>query len=264
MHLNCLFCHGRAGSGVSREHLFSNPVCDFFGLDRKTTLAARVDGNTGEIRSVAPLGSTTVNLPCVVCNSGWMSDLENEVVHVFERWLHGNSRLTEDDLRTLRRWMAKTHLVLCTLEGGTRKFVEDPRGGVVPDATMARLLYEGSDDAFGGAHFAAGAPIHSKILYGFGNPRPICVGPTPISSRAATVSYMNLGPVQLWTLATMLSPISVRFPSRLTVLARRLAHRQLRTVDGNPDPVSATIDYGDLDLDVLLDMVEHNLRGAGG
>lgn len=260
--MNCMFCHGRAGSGLSKEHFLSNPICAFFRIDRKTTHLGRVDGNTNEIKSIAPLEKTMVTLPCASCNNGWMSDLENATVAVLDRWLNGSGRLTGEDLTTLRRWLARTHLVLCALEGGTRKFMDDPRSGVIPDATLGRLLYEGSDEAFNGVHFAAGIPTARSFLYGFGNPTPTCSGPTPISSRAATVSYLNLGKVQLWTMATTLRPVSITFPPRLTILERRVAHRQLRTVTGNADPVSARIDYGNIDIDQVLAMMEQHVHHA--
>ena len=249
--MNCMFCHGRAGSGLSREHLLSNPICKFFGIDRKNTHVGHIDGNTFEIKSIATLQATTVKLPCASCNNGWMSDLEVVMVSTLDRWLHGQ-RLNSEGLNTMRRWLAKTHLVLEGQSGAIRQFVNDPRTGVIPNATLGRLLYEGSDDAFNGCYFAAGITTASTVFSRFGNPTPTCSGPTPISSRAATVSYLNLGKLQLWTLATTLQPMSVRFPPRLTLLDRRLAHRQLRTVTGDQDPVGARIDYGDIDLDRVL------------
>jgi hypothetical protein len=257
--MECFFCHGREESKLNKEHFLSNPICDLFGIDRKTTHLGRVNGNTNEIQSVAPLEQTSIKLPCTSCNSGWMSDLENTAVQVLDRWINDNARLSPEDLTTLRRWMAKTHLVLCAMEGSSRRFGDDPNA-VIPDATLGRLLYEGSDEAFDGVHFAVGIPIKATFLYGFGNPIPTCTGPTPINSRAATVSYLNLGTVQLWTLATTLRPASFMFPPRLTLLRRRLAHRQLQTVTGNADPLRATINYGNIDINAIINGAQDLIR----
>jgi hypothetical protein len=248
MALNCFFCHGRAGPGLTREHLLSKPICDFLGIDRKTSHIGRVDGNTNDIKSVAPISRTMVSLPCASCNSGWMSDLENQMAALLNRWIKERVRLTSDDVMTLRRWMAKTHLVLCAIEGRSQKFMDDPHGGVIPDATLGRLLYEGNALPPDGVYFAAGIPIARTFMYGFGNPSPRCAGPVPVSARAATVSYLNLGKVQLWTLTSVLPPVRITFPPRLTTVRRGLAHRQLQTVTGDMNPVRATIDYGNLDL----------------
>ena len=60
--MNCLFCHGRSGSRLSKEHLLRQPICELFGLDRRTTHLGHVDGNTNEINSIAPIESTMVTL----------------------------------------------------------------------------------------------------------------------------------------------------------------------------------------------------------
>ena len=105
-----------------------------------------------------------------------MSDLENATTAVLDRWLNDGSRLSLGDLTTLRRWLAKTHLVLCALEGGIRRFMADPKLGVIPDPTLARLLYEDSDEAFDGVRFA-GASHWGKLLVRVRQPDAHLLGP---------------------------------------------------------------------------------------
>lgn len=124
---------------------------------------------------------------------------------------------------------------------------------VVPDATLGRMLRQTAADSFESGEVRGGqaASKHSSIRRG--TPTVLQSGPAPIPSRLATVSFLNLGDVQLWTLGwTLLPAIAHRFPSRLTPLHVGLRSRQLRTYAGDADPTSVAIDYGAIDIRPLL------------
>jgi hypothetical protein len=256
--VNCFFCHGTSGSRLGREHLLSKPICEFFNIDRPTTTLGRIDasGKDSTISSIASLESTAVRLPCENCNNGWMNDLEGRMVSVLDRWMNQDVALDVEGVDVMKRWLAKSHLLLCAIEGGVRGFVDDPTSGVIPDATLARKLFEQADDALELVTTGLGVPRSPRALYGFGNPTPFCSGPAPVSTRVATVSFWNLGGLQIWTGIATLRPKRFRLPGRLVEPRPGLRFGKLRTVDGGPDPTSAEVDYGDLDLPALLAALE--------
>lgn len=263
--MNCFFCHRKVGSGLSREHLLSKPICSFFGIDRATTTLGRIDasGDAQSVSSIASLESTAVRLPCEKCNNGWMNDLEGPMVEVLDRWINRGAPLDEDDALAMKRWLAKSHLLLCAIEGGVRDFMDDPTKGVIPDPTLARKLFEQADDVVDLVTVGLGVPRNPpRALYGFGNPVSLCTGPAPVSTRAATVSYWNLGGLQMWTGVATLRPKRFRLPGRLSEPRPGLRFAKLRTVDGDPDPTTAEVDYGDLDLPVLLAAMKAQTRQA--
>lgn len=264
--MNCFFCHGTSGSGLSREHLLSKPICEFFGIDRSRTTLGRIDASGADqsISSIALLESTAVRLPCEKCNNGWMNDLEGPMVQVMDRWINQGVALDVEGVDVVKRWLAKSHLLLCAIEGGVRGFMDDPTSGVIPDATLARKLFEQADDAVDLVTVGLGVPRTTRALYGFGNPTPLCAGPAPVSTRAATVSYWNLGGLQMWTGIATLRPKRFHLPGRLAEPRRGLRFAKLRTVDGDPDPTSAQVDYGDLDLPALLAAMEAQTRRDAG
>ena len=116
--------------------------------------------------------------------------------------------------------------------------------------------FEQADDALELVTTGLGVPRSPRALYGFGNPTPFCSGPAPVSTRVATVSFWNLGGLQIWTGFATLRPKRFRLPGRLVEPRPRLRFGKLRTVDGRPDPTSAEVDYGDLDLPALLAALE--------
>lgn len=101
----CVFCLAESGTvKMSKEHLFSVPICTALGVDR-TKLVASLDGNTGIIGHATPLDRRQVRLPCAKCNSGWMGQLEQDTARALRRWLtRPGSRLTTAGHSHLVRW----------------------------------------------------------------------------------------------------------------------------------------------------------------
>lgn len=138
--MNCFFCQGKSGSGLTREHLLSKPICEFFEIDRATTTLGRVDasGEEPSITSVASLDSTAVRLPCDKCNNGRMNDLETQMVSLLENWVRGHAPLDQAAVGVMGRWLAKTHLMLTGMEGGIRWATARPlpRIGISADSSF--------------------------------------------------------------------------------------------------------------------------------
>ena len=85
--VKCVFClAGSRTTKISKEHLFSKPICSALGIDR-TKVIASLDGNTGEVSRPLRLDQRLVKLPCVDCNSGWMEQLERDTARTLRRWL---------------------------------------------------------------------------------------------------------------------------------------------------------------------------------
>ena len=254
--MNCFFCHGKAGSGLSREHLLSKPICNFFNIDRATTTLGRIDASRDEqsVSSIASLESTAVRLPCEKCNNGWMNDLEGSMVRVLDGWINRGAPLDEEGALAMQRWLAKSHLLLCAIEGGVRGFMDDPTSGVIPDPTLARKLFEQADDVGELVTVGLGVPRNPpRALYGFGNPISRCAGPAPVSARAGDGFRTGISAVcKCGRALRTLRPKRFRLPGRLSELRSGLRFAKLRTVDGDPDPTTAEVDYGDLDLPALL------------
>jgi hypothetical protein len=74
----------------------------------------------------------TVRCVCAKCNSGWMSNLENEIKPILTEMLHGREvRLTRDNQRRLCIWAIKTVMVMEFLGASSRTpyFTPDERHG---------------------------------------------------------------------------------------------------------------------------------------
>lgn len=251
-----MFCHGASGTGLSKEHLLSEPVCSAFKIDRKAVIG-RVNGKAGSLTSMARLEETQVRLPCETCNSGWMNDLELEMKSMVAPWTRGHGpQLGGAAEKVLIRWSLKTHIVLAAIDGGTRAFGDrstELKPSVVPEATRARKLYDGANDAADGTTVGVAQVAASNYLWGFGNPRVTPIGPTFANHRSASVSCLNLGQLQLWVVAPVFPAASVRLPPKVRRVTRRLEFGRLTFAScGEPDLRAAVVDNGHHDLDEVF------------
>lgn len=218
----CPFCFDEGSP--SREHLFSQPICDALGLDRET-VAVSYDANSGETGVPVPLSQRMVKLPCDSCNSGWMSQLEVDTGSLLARWV-GNPRtpLGEDGVDVLTRWLSKTLFVLGFAEGDSRHFMTSPTETIVPDITTAKKLMAGERLE----SVVAGAARSSRTnhLWALGNPS--VVAPAGLSSKVVNAAAFNMGPIQLWAVVPLVKPDDLVLPARIASLDETLTFSRLR------------------------------------
>lgn len=227
---------------MSKEHLFSSPICSALGVDR-TKLVASLDGNTGTVGHAGRLDQRQVKLPCVGCNSGWMEQLERDTARTLRRWLaEPNSRLTTAGHAHVVRWIAKTAIVIGFAELGSRQFLANPTNSAVPDITLGRQLANGEvpDIVVGGARAS-----QMDQVWGAGNASVEPVGHDRISSRAVNVLALNLGELQLWGVLPVIRPDDLRLPSGVQPLSPNSRSRSLRGRRGGLDPSQVTVFFSD-------------------
>ena len=235
--MNCAFCGSH--ETLTKEHLFSTPICNALGVDR-SMLVASLDEKAGAIGTPIRLDQRQVRLPCGPCNSGWMSHLEIDAANAMKRWIAGDQRLTRMGFNLVTRWLVKTAIVLGFSEADARRFLDSPLDTAIPDVTAAKRIAAGElpDHVVAGA--ARTAP--STYIWGVGNPTVQPVGPQNISSRAINVAALNLGTLQLWVVIPMIKPVAVRLPRQVTRLNPhvRAAHLSTRVERLNPTDVEVT------------------------
>lgn len=253
--MNCIFCQGAEESASSKEHLLSVPVCRGFGIDR-SAFTARVDGRGDAIKSLAHLHETQVRLPCRSCNSGWMSELECQMEEVVAPWARGRDQLGAKGFLSLTRWALKTHIVLSALDGGIRAFgsaAQDDKMGVLPEATRARQLFQNDPHALDGVKIGIARVERSQYLWGFGNPTVVPKGPRYANSRSASVTCLNLGPMQLWIVVPVFRSATVRLPPKVTPAAANLVFAELLYASvGEPALEDAVVDNGEHDIEAIF------------
>lgn len=249
-YVNCPFCL-KTDTALTREHLFSVPVCRAFRIDRDDTSVGSVDVKTGEFRNLTTLARRTVRLPCERCNSGWMSQLERDMGAI-AKWLESSDPLGDKRCMTVQRWMLKMLVVLGFADGDSRRFFDTPAEVVIPDIGAAQAAMGNrpipTHAAFGIARTSPG--IH---LYGVGNPCVEPSGPNRISSRAANVAAVNLGILQLWAIVALVPPRQIQLPPGVSRLAPRLRSASLRHVESEPRLELARVRFPDVDPTVLFD-----------
>lgn len=236
--VNCPFC--LEVSKTTKEHLFSQPICEAVGIDRVMDVAS-FDGNSGELGPIVPLHQRSVRLPREACNSGWMSDLEVHAARTIRRWIsHPEKPMGRGGYETTMRWLVKTAVVLGFSEGGSRRFTQTPTDVAVPDITTAKEIRHGRVPD----HVLAGAAKvgSSQYVWGTGNATVSPTGSDLLNSRAVNVTALNLGRLQLWVVVPIVKPDGLVLPKGVTQLHPRLAFQSLptRTGDLNPSLVNAT------------------------
>lgn len=140
--MRCYFCFAeRPVPKLSKEHLLSKPVAEAFGLDRSGTFGQWGGGDTPLI--LARLDDVAVRFACERCNNTWMNDLEHELAALASWTDSPDQSLAPTQVEILRAWSLKTYLILSAMQGGTRRFLDEPEApGVIPNFTRARQMYE--------------------------------------------------------------------------------------------------------------------------
>jgi hypothetical protein len=217
----CPFCFEE--ESPSREHLFSQPICDALGLDRET-VAVSYDANSGETGVPVPLSQRTVKLPCSSCNSGWMSQLEVDTGSLLAGWARNRrTALGAEGVDLLTRWLVKTLFVLGFAEGDSRHFMVSPTETMVPDVATAKQLIAG--ERLEGVAAGAARSARTSLLWTLGNPS--VVAPAGLSSRVVNAAAFNMGPIQLWVAVPLQQPDNLVLPARIASLEETLAFSQL-------------------------------------
>lgn len=218
----CPFCFEE--ERPSKEHLFSEPVCDALGLDRATA-AISYDANTEKAGVPVPLNQRTVKLPCRACNSEWMSQLEEDTGSLLAGWV-GNpgSHLGAEGVAVLTRWLVKTLFVLSFAEGDSRQFMTSPTETMVPDVTIAKKLI--AEERLAGIAAGAAQAAPTNLLWALGN--PTISGPEGLSSRVVNAAAFNLGPLQMWVAVPLIRPDELTLPPRIDQLTKCLIFSDLR------------------------------------
>lgn len=242
--INCLFCAGESGNAkLSKEHLWSVPVCRGFGIDRSTPTGDPTNPDATPVR----MDRVQVRIACVTCNHGWMSDLENQMENVVG-WPWYRRRidpLTEGGVLVLKAWALKSLLVWSAYAGGIRSFGRSEEAGFafIPDATGARLLFRGQwQEAVARATFGWGRVSLGTYLWGFGNPEVLPKGPDVPNARSAGVLALNLGELQIWVVDPLFSTASVQLPPGVDPVAPGIPFRRLPKASHEPALASVIVD----------------------
>ena len=257
MAARCFFCWTDVPS-LSREHLLSEPIAKFAGIDRASFrladsgVARGRDGVKVLVgRPPVPLTAVATKLACASCNSGWMSELEQRAARSLSSWrAQPMLRVGRTRLEVIHAWMLKSFFVLMWAHGGvkaqTKAFAQggtDWSAAVVPDVRRALALANGRFlDACRGTDLAV-VRTDSAVLHGYGNPTAVPVGPGWLNCRVAGVLAVTLGGVQLWLVVPLVPGLPTRFPEPVQRLHATTALADVPFVpDFTPDPTRVTVD----------------------
>jgi hypothetical protein len=240
--MKCPFCI--RDNKLSKEHLFSKPICDAFGIDRSMPVVS-FDLNTRTMGRSTTLDAKSVRLPCEGCNSGWMNDLERRAAAIFGRWIAESSEtLTTGEVGDIRRWLAKTAIVLAFGEVDARRFIENPTETAVPDITTAKAVMRG--DSLDHVVVGAARTRLANFGWGVGNPTVTPSGPDRISCRMVNVMVLNLPPLQLWTVIPIVRPDRVTLPPNVWRFRENLSFGALPLRSGRDiQPTRVVASYSD-------------------
>ena len=231
-------------------------------MDR-STLVASVDVASRDISAIATLEQRAVRLPCVNCNAGWMSTLENDAARVLRRWLSGpHQRLTSAGVFHLSRWLVKTAIVLAFSESDARRFMRSPTETAIPDISAARAIADGQLPVL--CRAGAARTNGTSLLWGTGNPTVLPKGKGKISGRAVNVTAVNLGTLQMWVaLPIIIEPDTLRWPAGVAPLHANLRSGSLRTRVNSIDPTQVTAEYSQSTTEALFAAIA-KAQGAAG
>jgi hypothetical protein len=256
--VNCLFCG--APPPLSREHLISKPVAVAFGIHRSSELST-LEGR--DIVRSALLDQLSVRLPCGPCNSGWMNNLEIGMGAV-ARWMRARENgITADTLKNLKRWLLKSYIVMTAMDGGIRRFGTSGTFSMIPEATRAARLCEGSDEAFDRLAFGFGrrrTPFPNNFGYVLGNPTVLPAGPGYANCRSAGAAVFALGLLEAWIVVPVLTS-NITLPPRLRELRVGDRFRSLPYTDGLPDIGEVVVHNGEHDWPAISEALVNWARG---
>lgn len=252
--MQCNFCLGREQDRLSVEHLVSRPVAEAFGIDRRAEMAS-VDGTTLTIEASRPLTALGARLACRRCNNGWMGDLENEM-RLVARWINGRTNgISPSTLRSLRRWLLKTHMVLSFIEGGTRRFGSSDDFDIIPQVSHGRRLYEGDDGVFESVAFGfarRATPVSNAFGYLVETPLILHNNGVELNRRGASVSTLDLGLLRTFCVVPFLDGAEITMPSGCADLRPGTTFKRLPRVERVGPTNAIAVDYGEKDIHALL------------
>jgi hypothetical protein len=228
----------------------SNPVADAFGIDRWGDLTS-VDMTTVALGPSRPLEQLKARVACDTCNSGWMSDLEQQMPAVAEWARQGNEPLSGATVRELKRWLLKTHILLAAIEGGTRRFGTSNDFGVLPLVTTGRQLFEDDDAVFEPIRFGFAqrrTPPANNFSYRFETPEALHASGKQLNRRISSVSVVTIGRLECWTVAPFLTPVRIGLPKPLTDLASGALFQDLPAAPPPERMELVQVDFGDFDI----------------
>lgn len=108
----CIFCQRRDGK-ITREHLLPDWLSNFYGPDVMCVNEGVNEDGTVAFRYTSKIFQRTLNEVCSTCNSGWMSDVENDAKPILIRMLkEKNIVLDKKKQQKLATWAYKTVLVI--------------------------------------------------------------------------------------------------------------------------------------------------------
>jgi hypothetical protein len=133
----CIFC---GGTPITKEHIFAAWMCDYLdsalirdgtqhsvvmtGFNEKGKLVAQKPFK-GELYRAGDHRSRTLRVVCSRCNSGWMSELQNETKAILIPFLMGEwPHLTAAHQSILSAWVAMLTMVY---EFSNREFAVIPQ-----------------------------------------------------------------------------------------------------------------------------------------
>lgn len=230
---NCIFCHGRSPEPkISKEHLWSVPLCSGFGIERSTTLTLEP---TRPKTPPIPLDQIQVRIACRSCNSGWMSELEKRMERIGWRWYRqAIAPISESDALALKAWAVKSYIVWTAYCGGIRTFGAsgDPQWSVPPPATAGRLLYEGDWETAASSMTLGWGRIRRATdqIWSFGNPQIGREVPTTGFLRASGALRLNLDLLQLWVVDSLFWQNQVQLPAGIRPIRAGMPFRRLEVV----------------------------------
>lgn len=118
----CIFCEGKNGTKISKEHVFGEWLADLFPRDERSKhTAAHITWPQGVI-SNKPIdsrrvqqghsGTKKLRVVCKDCNSAWMSQLETWAKQALPPLITGQrANISPDGQKKLSTWAVKTAMV---------------------------------------------------------------------------------------------------------------------------------------------------------
>ena len=158
----CVFCRAE---GASEEHVFAKWISDVVPGEGTFLHQSDEPGRRAKPNKIIAI---TNRATCGPCNTGWMSDLEDQASRILKRMFDEkvSLSLSGDSLRLLSRWCMKTALMI--------QFIRDVRA--IPEAVYDQFFEARTPPTNSLGFIARHAGLISNgansILYGINAGRP--------------------------------------------------------------------------------------------
>jgi hypothetical protein len=184
-----------------------------------------------------------------------MNGLEHGMASV-ARWTRDrDAGLSREGLKTLRRWLLKSYIVMAAIDGGARRFGSDDTFSLLPDATRARRLWEAGGAAFDDVaigYARRARPFPNNFGYSIGNPTVVPVGARYANCRSAGAAMFALGTLEAWIVVPVLAP-TITLPAALREPDAGDRFKRLPVVERSPDIADVVVDNGEHDWPTIAD-----------